>query len=316
MDIYNQLLCSPEPIFAFKAAALKQDTTPERLTELQQDIKKSSIITKILSERNEKGEMPVHPYKKWYGAHWALYLLADLDYPAGDKSLLPLLEQDYAWLLSEDHRKKHLKVINGLTRRCASQDAVAIYAALKLGLADERTDELVKRLVEWQWPDGGWNCDKNPDAKNSSFMESLLPLRALSLYAKVKNDSSIATVAKHAADIFLKRNLYKRQSDGSIINEHFVRLHYPCYWHYDILAGLQVMAEAGFIHDPRCADALALLKSKQLSDGGFPAEEKYFQLRHHEITAYSLVDWGNGKKKSNPFVTLDALYVLKKAQES
>jgi hypothetical protein len=31
-----------------------------------------------------------------------------------------------------------------------------------------------------------------------------------------------------------------------------VKLHYPCYWRYDILFGLKVMAEAGFIRDGRC----------------------------------------------------------------
>jgi hypothetical protein len=44
-----------------------------------------------------------------------------------------------------------------------------------LGLCDDRTDELVSRLVTWQWPDGGWNCDKRSGALTSSFQETLLP---------------------------------------------------------------------------------------------------------------------------------------------
>ena len=52
-------------------------------------------------------------------------------------------------------------------------------------LADGRTDELVNRLLKWQWPDGGWNCDKRPEADSSSFMETLIPLRALALYASI-----------------------------------------------------------------------------------------------------------------------------------
>ena len=58
-----------------------------------------------------------------------------------------------------------------------------------------------------------------------------------------------------------------------------VRLHYPCYWHYDLLAGLKVMAEAGFIGDPRCREALDLLESKRLPGGGFPAEARYDHSR-------------------------------------
>ena len=93
--------------------------------------------------------------------------------------------------------------------------------------------------MRWQWPDGGWNCDKNPDAVNSSFMESLIPLRALALYSRLTGSEEAKGASKLAAEIFLKRRLYRRQRDGRIMNRSFVELHYPCYWHYDILFGLK-----------------------------------------------------------------------------
>ena len=90
----------------------------------------------------------------------------------------------------------------------------------------------------------------------------------------------------------------------------FVSLHYPCYWHYDILFGLKVMAEAGFIHDPRCADALDLLQSKRLPDGGFPAEARYYRTTGALSTGRSLADWGGvNKRTTNEWVTVDALRV-------
>ncbi|MCP4582139.1 MAG: hypothetical protein GY839_11025 [candidate division Zixibacteria bacterium] len=150
---------------------------------------------------------------------------------------------------------------------------------------------------------------------NSSFVESLLPLRALSYYAKMTADKKIAQTVKNAAELFLKRKLYKRLTDDSIIKERFVKLHYPCYYEYDILFGLKVMAEAGFIDDSRCDDALYLLESKQLPDGGFPAEEKLYRaIRSVRPSRCSLVDWGGARRKhSNEFVTVDALFVLKQA---
>jgi len=94
----------------------------------------------------------------------------------------------------------------------------------------------------------------------------------------------------------------------------FVKLHYPCYWRYDILFGLKVMAEAGLISDERCHDALDLLESKRLPDGGFPAEGKYYRVTEKATTGRSLVDWGGtSKKHMNEFITADALYVLKKS---
>ena len=118
-------------------------------------------------------------------------------------------------------------------------------------------------------------------------------------------------------EIELKRNLFKRQHDGQPIHEDFIMLHYPCYWHYDFLFGLKVLAEGGWITDPRCADALDLLESKRLEDGGFPAEKKYYYGSRSAATGRSLVGWGpTGNKLMNEYVTVDALYVLKSAGRS
>jgi hypothetical protein len=166
--------------------------------------------------------------------------------------------------------------------------------------------------VQWQWPDGGWNCDKNPEARNSSFMESLIPLRGLALHARLTGNQHSRASAQHAADIFLKRKLFRRQSDGAVINEDFVKLHYPCYWHYDILFGLKVMVEAGFIHDERCREALDLLEEKRLPDGGCPAEKAYYRVTKKPVSGRSPVSWGGtSKRRLNEFVTSDALAVLK-----
>jgi hypothetical protein len=253
-------------------------------------------------------------YKKWDGAHWVLSILADLGYPAGDEALRPLMEETYDTWLSALHKKRHLQVLDGRVRRCASQEGYAVWCSLRLGLADSRTDELVKRLLQWQWPDGGWNCSKHPEADTSSFMETLIPLRALALYATISGDASVKTAAECASEVFLTRQLFKRRSDGQVINHRFVLLHYPLYWHYDVLFGLKVLAEAGFLGDPRCKAALDLLESKRLPDGGFPAEETYYHSIRPQLSAYSPVSWGGaGRKRMNPFVTADALYVLRMA---
>jgi hypothetical protein len=253
-------------------------------------------------------------YKKWDGAHWVLSMLADLGYPVGDETLRPLMEDTYATWLSTEHETRGLRVIDGRVRRCASQEGNAVWFSLRLGLADGRTDELVNRLLQWQWPDGGWNCSKHPEADTSSFMETLIPLRALALYAGVSGDARAKVAAERAAEVFLTRRLFKRRRDGQVINHRFILLHYPLYWHYDILFGLKVLAEAGMLGDPRCLAALDLLESKRLPDGGFPAEESYAHRTRPQLSCYSPVSWGGTSRKTmNPFVTADALYVLRMA---
>jgi hypothetical protein len=71
-----------------------------------------------------------------------------------------------------------------------------------------------------------------------------------------------------------------------------------------------VLGEGGFLSDPRCDEALALLEAKRRPDGGFAAEERFWAGPKSK-GRQSLVSWGRtGKSNSNEFVTADALWVL------
>jgi hypothetical protein len=280
----------------------------------------SARVVELLSERTDGGRIPGHPYAKWAGAHWVLSLLADLGYPPGERALLPLAEQVLAWLFEERRVSRRrpryepylapIVTIAGRPRIHASLEGNALFALLALGLADERADRLAERLIEFQWADGGWNCDRSPAASHSSFEETLIPLRGLVWHARVRKSAASASAARRAAELLLERKLFKRRSTGRIIARDFTRLHYPCYWHYDVLFALKVMAEGGFLADPRCEDAIALVCAKRQRDGGFPAEEKFWGGAR-DRSRRSLVSWGPvAKTTSNEFVTADALSVL------
>lgn len=323
--ILSTLLDSADPAIRYKACLLcGDDPASLSMLNLQEQIKTSPRVRLLLSERNEKGEIPYHPYSKWYGAHWVMVALAELGYPPGDESLLPLRAQEYAWLLHIQGGELRFRPpqahLAGRPRICASLEGNALYALLSLGLGDDRLSLLVDCLLSYQWEDGGWNCSRHAEASHSSFMETLIPLRALSLYARHSGDPRALAAAERAAEVFLKRRLFKRQRDGALINPEFIKLHYPCYWRYDILFALKVMAETGFIADPRCQDALDLLESKHLPGGGFACEGKFYKLREafytngRRATGFSRVDWGpSGRKKMNEWVTADALLALKAA---
>jgi len=313
MDVVERLRLEPALAWRLSVDILGRAPDSEQSRSAAETTRGSPLVQNMLYRRDAEGKLPFHPYTKWIGAHWILYLLADLGYPPGDESLRPLVEQSLSWLLGDAH-KKDIQYIEGRTRRCASQEGNTVWYSLRLGLADERVQELVERLMTWQWPDGGWNCDRHPQAIHSSYHESLLPLRALALYARLSGDARASAAAERTAEIFLKRELFKRLHDGRVINEHFTRLHYPPFWHYDFLSGLKILHEAGFIGDPRCNAALDLLESKRLKDGGFPAEESYSRTTRPGLSGYSTVHWGGvSRLHMNPFVTADALFVLRVA---
>ena len=133
---------------------------------------------------------------------------------------------------------------------------------------------MVDRLIDWQWPDGGWNCDKRPQASTSSFQESLIPARGLWAYGHAHGHQPAMDAAQKVADLVLDRRLLWHRRDGTLVVPGWGgrpdRIHYPIQF-YDVLFALQVMAELGRISDPRCADALALLETKRLRRRRLPA---------------------------------------------
>lgn len=327
LPIVKKLLSSSHPsiVLQTRLHVLGEPEDSPAIALLREEVRRSALARSLLARRSADGTIQTyparhqtHPYQKWQGPHWTLYSLAEIGYPSGDRSLAPMRDQFYTWLFSPRHlRPPHTLVIPGQedrVRRCASQEACAVWYSLRLGLADARTEELARRLREWQWPDGGWNCDKRPAARVSSFIETLLPLRALALHGRLTGDPASRVAAGRAAEVFLCRRLFRRRADGTVIRPEFTRLHYPRFFSYDILAGLLVMAEAGFIHDERCREALDLLESKRLPDGGFPLEEKTWQTTDRFETRGTFADWGPcGRTRMNEFVTVEALYVLRAA---
>jgi hypothetical protein len=277
-DVIERLRHSMEPSIRLKVAELLDDSHDSGLqTEMRKLVPTSHRVATLLSERDQTGRIPAHPYSsKWYGAHWVLVALAELGYPPGDRSLVPLRDQIMRWLFSPDYLRRAGRV-HGLPTLHASIDGNAIWSGLALGISDERTQPLVQRLLETQWPDGGWNCDRRASGRSSSFTESLVPLRALALHAAVTGDDRSRMAAERASEFFLTHRLFRRRHGGAVIAPSFLQLHHPCYWHYDILFGLEVLTEAGHLHDPRCAEAFELLRAKHLPDGGFPAEHRYYR---------------------------------------
>jgi hypothetical protein len=166
--------------------------------------------------------------------------------------------------------------------------------------------------MRWQWPDGGWNCDRNPSAHVSSFHESILPMVALSDYARWRSSSEAADTARRAAEMFLSRRLFRRRSDGRPMWPDLLRLHFPRYWHYDLLGGLWAMARTGSIDDPRCREGLDWLESRELPGGGWPADAKYYvRPPGSRGSAIDSVDWGGTSSgRANEWVTAAALTVL------
>lgn len=314
MTIQDELLQSNDPAVRYltRVLALGEDPDSRSAKKDRALIPKSPVVRALLSEVGRDGLIPFEPYRKWRGSHWVLAFLSELGYPPGDEKLKAMADRNAAWALD-----MRAQMLNGRPRRCASQQSYCLLYLMKLGFYDARCDELAARLMQWQWPDGGWNCDSNPEACHSSFHESLLPTRALFHYAKLTGRADALRAAKKAAKLFLERKLFRRKTNGEVMDERFLEFHYPYHWRYNLLHGLKTMTEAGLIGDRRCREALDVLRGKQLATGGFASPKRIYTMDLTRRSPQTPADFGpHGVRKLNPFVTIDALYVLRLAGQN
>jgi hypothetical protein len=255
------------------------------------------------------GGFGVHPYKKWDGAHWRLVSAVELGIPSDDPRARAAADQVLHWLTGEAHRSR-IVCIAGRVRRCASQEGNALAVCSRLRLTnDPRVKLLAQSLIEWQWPDGGWNCDKHPTAQHSSFYESLAPLWGLNEYYRATGDVESHKAAKCAAEMFLSHGLFRSHRSDEIIDTEWLKLHYPLYWHYDILQALVMLLRIGKLNDPRAHEALDIVAAKRQADGTWHAEGYYWQSVGKRTSNVDVVDWG--RRGPNEMLTLNALRVLR-----
>jgi len=303
------LLSSEEPGIRLLA---KRDLLDESSSEEASLVLDGPRVRALLDGQQADGGFGVHPYAKWRGGHWRLVSLVELAVPATEPRCVAAAETILDWLTGKGHRRG-VRVIDGLTRRCASQEGNALAVSCRLGLAeDPRVELLAESLVEWQWPDGGWNCDPLATGRRSSFHESLPPMWGLHEYWCATGEEEARRSADRVAELFLEHRLYRRLSDGEPIHASFTAFHYPPYWHYDVLQALVVLARMGRAGDDRAADALRLVESRRLADGRWRAGGRWWKSPGSKGSNVEVVDWG-GRSGPSEMITLNALRVLKTA---
>ncbi len=247
------LLGSDDPSVRYLTLTDVLDEPPDSGRALieQKQISNGPAVKALLSGQEPDGGFGVHPYQKWTGAYWRLVSLIELRIPERFQLAVRATDLVLKWLLGEAHLRNVPK-INGRYRRCASQEGNALAVCSRLGLTDDPdVRRLAKSLVDWQWPDGGWNCDRRPEADHSSVNESLSTLWGLVEYLHATGDKSFLEPIEQASEFFLKHHLFRSDHTGTVIHPDIVKLHYPLYWHYDILQALLILSRAGKLGDPR-----------------------------------------------------------------
>ena len=269
------------------------------------DVLASPIVRGLLDGLEDRAVLG-RPYGKWTGAHWRLVSLVELGLPAGYAPAVRAAGAVLDQWAAPDRLAGGL-VVDGRHRMHASQEGNAVAFACRLGMAgDERVARLVEHLVAGQWPDGGWNCDRHPEVRRSSVHETLPALWGLHEYASATGDARSRQAAAAAAEVLLARHVVFAAGTDRPLHPSVVDLHYPPYWHYDVLQALVVLDRAGHRDDPRTQKVRQVVAGKQRRDGGWRAVRPWWRPPGSSGLAEA-VDWGSA---AHQMVTLNALRVL------
>jgi len=177
--------------------------------------------------------------------------------------------------------------------------------ALALGsyfLEDSRSLPQPEFILAHQKDDGGWNCDV--PSERSSFNTTLSVLEGLLEHENsVGGDRTLAEARAWAHEYLLKRRLMYSLRSGEVINDRWLLMSFPPRWFYDVLRALDYLREAGIEPDPRCDEAIEVVRSKQRKDGTWPLQNKHAGRVHFEME--------EGSGKPSRWNTLRVLRVLR-----
>lgn len=137
---------------------------------------------------------------------------------------------------------------------------------------------LIQRLLSEQLADGGWNCDAPHESTHSSFNTTICVLEALLQYERTGGRIPTEAARARGQDYLLERRLGLRRSTGEPIaadrksGHAWRQFAFPGWWHYDVLRGLDYLAQAGATPDARGDEAVALAVSRRGADGRWPLD--------------------------------------------
>ena len=238
-----------------------------------------------------------HPYAKWTGTHWRLVEVADAGVAGPRESARRGQSKPNSAGWSRDWRRDRvLRVAGPRSSSHSSIEGNAVYALSRLGYADEHTHPgswstpcLIgngqtvagtvtatatlgaRRSTSRPYLPWVWRHTDKPRSTEEPFTPPSAPLNCC---------SSIGCSG--------------RCPPGEPIHPSWTVLHYPPYWHYDVLLGLRLLDAVALLSDPRASGALRIVERAQRSNGRFSGRS-WSSSRQP-----SAADWGRGTEKPPP----------------
>lgn len=173
----------------------------------------------------------------------------------------------------------------GEVEPCINGRTVALGAYFGVGVND-----IVTRLLGEQLDDGGWNCEAENGSVRSSFHTTMCVLEGLLEYERATGGGPESVSARRRGEEYLlRRRLFRRLGTGAIVEPEWLSFSFPTWWHYDVLWALDYFRATGDDPDPRLAEAIDLVLSRQQQDGTWLLENT------HPGDVHFTVEEGDGR---------------------
>ena len=174
---------------------------------------------------------------------------------------------------------------------------------------------VVDRLLGEQMADGGWNCEQENGAMVGSFHTTINVLEGLLEWERANSDSlEVGSARRRGEEYLLARRMFRRLSNGEVIDAAFTQFSFPTGYHYDVLRGLDYLRAAGVAPDERVGEAIDLVRSKRDTDGRLalenPHESELVDARIRDLG----FDMGEREGQPSRWNTLRAMRVLRWTQ--
>ncbi|MES2478485.1 MAG: hypothetical protein V4561_05335 [Bacteroidota bacterium] len=237
---------------------------------LQAQIANEGWAMNILSERNSDGHWGDSFYQpKWISTHYTLLDLRNLNLPSNNEIVKDSLELVLGNNMAEDggirlgpSTAQHSDVcVNGMFLNYASY----------FKTAESKLQTVIDSILAEIMPDGGFNCrTTRSGAIHSSLHSTISVLEGFTEFQKAGytyRKKEISDAIKTGIEFMLMHRLFLSDRTGHIIDKNFLKLSYPCRWHYDALRAMDYFQHAAIQWDNRMTEAISFLNKKQNKDG-------------------------------------------------
>lgn len=312
MDAAIQYLLDGDPAIRWQVLQDLTDADAVEVTEERARVTREGWGARLLEEQAADGRWDGGTYRPgwadegrpffdaWTATHFTLQQLRDFGPDPDDPAVqtaIARVRENVRW----DNAGQ--PYFEGETEPCINGVALAIAAYF-----GEDGSAIATTLLETQLPDGGWNCWAEDATATASFHSTLCVLEGLWAWEQARQGSDAMAAARRAGEeILLERSLLRRRSTGELIDPRFAMSAYPTRWYYDSLRALDYFRLARPDGDPRCAEAIELLRSKRLPMGlwrlefthegptlfGMEAEHEGFPSRWVSLHALRVLRWAD-----------------------